>query len=122
MRIDLGCIFWVLLLSLLFTGSVTLGSVLSTIFYIIAGFVLLALIGSYILRRRLIKMQQQAQEQGAHYRTYTWNFGGGRQSNHTNTHSSQTNPNEGRVSVESAPKPQKRINEDVGEYVDFEEN
>lgn len=120
MRIDLGCIFWVLLLSLLFTGSVTLGSVLSTIFYIIAGLVLFALIGSYILRRRIRKMQEEASQQGAHYRTYTWNFGGGRQSTES-TNSSQANRNEGRVRVETSVKPQKRVNDDVGEYVDFEE-
>lgn len=124
MRSDFSLIFWIVLLVLLLSGTITLGGIFSFIFYIIGFFILLSLIGTLIFRYRMRKIQQQMNEQGAQqgaqYRTYTWHFGGGHQSAEK-TNSSQANRNEGRVRVETSVKPQKRVNDDVGEYVDFEE-
>jgi predicted lipid-binding transport protein (Tim44 family) len=126
MRSDLSLIFWIVLLGLMLTGTISFGSILSFIFGVIGFFILLALIGTLIFRHRLRKMQREAQEQsgpsGA-YRTYTWHFGGGHNGNSSSHTSSRhhSNPNEGRVSVDSIPRTQKRVNEDVGEYVDFKE-
>lgn len=120
MVINLGPIFWILLLFLLLTG--TIGSFFSIIFGIIGFFLLLALVGAFILRRRIRKAQQEAYQQAEQFRNYTWNYNQSGGNTSSANHHTQTNPNEGRVRVSGNATPQKRVNDDVGEYVDFEEN
>lgn len=115
MKRDIGLWIWIIVLFLLLTGTVTLGDIFSLIFGIIGFFILLSLIGTLIFRNRVRQAQRQAQERGEEFRGYTWNFGG-----YQNT-SRPRDPNEGKVSVKSVPRTQKRVNDEVGEYVDFEE-
>lgn len=115
MRSDFSTIVWIVVLVLLLTGAISLGDIFSLIFSVVGLFILLALIGSLVFRHRIRRAMHEADERGEEFKGYTWNFGG-----YQNT-SRPRNPNEGRVSVKSVPKTQKRVNEDVGEYVDFKE-
>ena len=63
------------------------------------------------LRRASRKFEQQAREESQQYSQHTYSRGNYSQSN-----------NEGDVKVHSTPQqPQKRVSDNVGDYVDFEE-
>ena len=115
MRSETWTWIWIIVLILLLTGTISLGDIFGLIFGIIGFLILLALIGSLIFRHRVRRAQQEASSRGEEFRGYTWNFGG-----YQNT-SRPRNPEEGKVRVKSAPKPKKRVNDNVGEYVDFKE-
>ncbi len=115
MRSDLGTIIWIVVLVLLLTGAISLGDIFSLIFSTIGFIILVALVASLVFRHRIRRAMNEANERGEEFKGYTWNFGG-----YQNT-SRPRNPNEGRVSVKSVPNTQKRVSEDVGEYVDFKE-
>lgn len=107
---------WVILLVLLLTGAISLGDIFSFILYTIGFIILMGLIGVLIFRYRIRRAQRLAEERGEPFAGYTWHFGG-----FSNTTRPQ-NPNEGRVKIKTGPRPKKRVNDDVGEYVDFKEN
>ena len=115
MRSTASTWIWIILLFLLLTGAVSLGDIFSVIFSVIGFFILLGLIGSLILRHKIRKAQQEAAQQGEEFRGYSWNFGG----YHNTTR--PRNPDEGKVRLHTKPDTRKRVNEDVGEYVDFKE-
>lgn len=106
---------WIIVLVLLLTGTISLGDIFSVIFHIVGFFILLFLIFALVFRYRVRRAQQQAEERGEEFKGYSWNFGG-----FQNT-SRPKNPDEGRVRVKSTPQNKKRVNDDVGEYVDFKE-
>ena len=115
MRSETRLWIWIIVLFLLLTGTISLGDIFSFVFHII-GFIILAfLIASLVLRYRVARAQRQAAERGEEFKGYQWHFGGSQ-----NT-SRPSNPDEGKVRVKSATKPKKRVNENVGEYVDFKE-
>lgn len=116
MRSEIRLWIWIILLFLLLTGAISLGDIFSFIFGIVGFLILLALIGTLVFRYKVRRAQREASERGEEFKGYTWNFGG-----YQNTSRPQ-NPDEGRVRVKSAPKPKKRVSDDVGEYVDFKEN
>lgn len=110
--------FWIgmIVLFLLLSGAITLGDIFGVIFTIIGFFLLLAIVGMAIFRSRVRRAQREAASRGEEFKGYSWHFGGQRE----NT-SPRHNPDEGKVTVERTVRPKKRVNEDVGEYVDFEE-
>lgn len=113
-----GLRYWILifLLMLTLTGAITIGDIFSFIFGVIGFALLLALVGNLVLRYRIIKARRQAEERGEEFKGYTWHFG-----SHSHTYGTQ-NPDEGHVKVSRTEKPKKKkVNKDVGEYVDFEE-
>ncbi len=87
------------------------------ILYIVLGFVLLLVVLLIALRWRIYKVQQQVRDQ----------FGNAQQQQGFNPFTRQqqrpTNqPEEGEVTIhKTTATPEKRISEDVGDYVEFEE-
>lgn len=103
-----------------------LRGIASFIVFLIVGFVLLVLLLAVLVRWRIYKMQRQmeaklrqgggAASQGGFY-TFYGNMGGRRQQQGRSAAN-----NEGDVRVhQTGGKPEKRISEDVGDYVEFEE-
>lgn len=91
-------------------------SLFGYILYAILGLVLLAVISFGVLVYRMRKMQQDVMDQfrqqgeGRGYQRYTYRS------------YRRQNTNEGNVSVHSTTAvPEKKISDDVGEYVDFKE-
>lgn len=93
---------------------------LSFIFYCIVGFYLLGFLGRLALRFWLRRMQKRYEQNpnGANFRSYTWGFGNG--NNQQQQQQDQQKKSEGQVTVE-AKEQAKRVNKNIGEYVDFEE-
>lgn len=116
MRSDRG--IWILICVMLFImigGGPLLGRMLFFVLEIAGFFVLLALISMLLFRHRVRRAQRQAQERGEEFSGYTWHFGG-----YQNT--TRPDPNgRAEVKVEGQPKSKKRVSDNVGEYVDFDE-
>lgn len=115
MRSELGTWIWIMVLLLLLTGTISLGDIFGLIFGFFGFIILILLILSLVFRSRVRRAQRQADERGEEFGGYTWHFGG-----YENT-SRPRNPNEGKVSVKGTAKSRKRVKDNVGEYVDFEE-
>lgn len=82
--------------------------VLKIIFYIVLAFWLLGLLGRVALRYLLYRAKKSG---GAYYTTYSW--GGTKQ---------RKEPHNGDVDIDTSKiKNNKKINSNVGEYVDYEE-
>ncbi|MFI3266731.1 MAG: DUF4834 family protein [Rikenellaceae bacterium] len=90
---------------------------ISFIIYFVIGFYLLGFVGRILFRLWLRRIQKRYQQnpQGANFRSYTWGFGQQQQQQEQ-----EQNKKEGEVTVKAQEK-QKRVNKDIGEYVDFEE-
>ncbi len=88
---------------------------ISFIMYFVIGFYLLGFVGRILFRLWLRRIQKRYQQnpQGANFRSYTWGSGQQQQQQ-------EQNKREGEVTVKTQEK-QKRVNQDIGEYVDFEE-
>ena len=112
----------IIMLVLALTGFISLGDIFGFIFGVIGIVILIALVGLIVLRIRIAKARKAAEARGEQFTGYTWHFGshGNGSTGHTsNTH---TNPDEGRVRVSRTEAPKKKkVNKNVGEYVDFEE-
>ncbi len=93
---------------------------LTFIFFFIVTVYVLGLLGRMFLRYWLHKKQKEFEEQfgqnggGFTYRQYTWGRGANRQRQ-------ENRKREGEVSVQRPAVETKKVNRDVGEYVDFEE-
>lgn len=115
MRAGAGTYILIILLVLLLFGLVSIGDILSVAFYIIMGFLILIIIGFLILRYRINRIRRRMEESGEEYRSYRWGSAGGSRSR------SQKKP-EGEVIVErTASSYEKRVNSQVGEYVEYED-
>lgn len=113
MRND-GCL-WVLIfmmLVIMIGGGPLLGGVIMFVLELVGFLILMALVVMLVFRYRIRRAQRQAQERGEEFSGYTWHFGG-----YQNT----TRPTDNEVKIKSAPQSKKRVSENVGEYVDFDE-
>ena len=104
------------------TAPALLRGLATLILYLVLGFVIFIVVVLAMMRWRLYKVQQQVRRQfDEQQRNATggfWSFHGsttqGQQRHSTST--------EGEVKIrKSGATPEKRISEDVGDYVDFEE-
>lgn len=86
---------------------------LSILFFVVAGFYLLGWIGRMLLRWFILSQARKMEQGGATFRGFTWSSGGS--SNH------KTEKKEGEVRVERKVQVEKKVNKQVGEYVDYEE-
>lgn len=91
---------------------VGLGTILGIILYIIGAMVVLAILTSIVISYRINRLRRQAEAEGRNFdrKQYGWGFG-----NHTRQ------SNEGDVTVQGDNASKKRVNDNVGEYVDFQE-
>lgn len=95
-------------------------AILTVIFVIIASFYLLGLAGRILLRYWIRKKQREFAENfgegqgGFTFKQYTW---GGRPAGSRSQRSART----GEVRVEETRRVEKRVNNKVGEYVEYEE-
>lgn len=85
-------------------------TLLQFIFFFLLGIYLFGLLGKVLLRYWIARQQQKFGE-GAYTRTYRW--GAGR--------TARTAKPEGDVTVQQARPAKKKINRNVGDYVDYEE-
>ena len=86
---------------------------LTVLFFIIVGFYLFGLLGRLFLNYWIRKKQREfAEGNGGFSRTYTWGTGFGR--------SNRPKP-EGDVTVQQTADARKKVNRNVGDYVDYEE-
>jgi len=86
--------------------------ILTVLFFIIAGFYLAGLLGRLLLGHWIRKKQREFGE-GGFSRTYTWSTG---------RRDASERKTEGDVTVSrTQASPEKKINRDVGDYVDYEE-
>lgn len=105
------------ILILAFTAPTVLRGLATLILYIILGFMILIVVLMLMLRWRIYKVQQQVREQFGQQQAHNgFNpFGGQRQN-------TRQQPTEGEVKVHTTTaKPEKKIADNVGDYVDFEE-
>ena len=92
-------------------------SLLGYMLYAILGLVLLAVISFGVLAWRMSRVQRDVMNQ---FRRQRENAGHQQYNNFRSSH--RGTANEGDVSVHATtPRPEKRISDDVGEYVDFKE-
>ncbi len=111
-----------MLLVLTLTGAITLGDIFGFIFGVIGIVTLVALIGLIVLRIKIAKARKAAEARGEQFTGYTWHFGSHTNGSTGHTANTHTNPDEGRVRVSRTMAPKKKkVNKNVGEYVDFEE-
>ena len=94
-------------------------AILTILFFIVAGFYLLGLVGRLVLRYWLQKKQREFAQNfgegqgGFTFKQYTW----GRPSGARSRRAKRT----GEVRVEEMRHIEKRVNRNVGEYVEYEE-
>lgn len=107
----------ILLLVLLLFGAISIGDILSVVFYIFLGIGLLVAAAIVIMRvklARIKKKMESGEPGGAYYKTYTWGARGGR--------TDDSGKREGEVTVEQAGRlKSKMVSDSVGDYADYEE-
>ena len=102
------CLF--ILLMALASPSMVAG-VFKVILYIVMFFILMMLLGGLYLNYRIKRLRRQAEEQQMRNASGSYrNYG----------HKTQQ-PREGEVSVHQTEPQEKKINKNVGDYVDFED-
>lgn len=109
------CLF-ILLMALASPSMASMAAgVLKVILYIVMFFILLMLLGGLYLNYRIKRLRRQAEEQmrGGNG-TYT-------HSTHRGYGNQPQQPREGEVSVHQTEPQEKKINSNVGDYVDFED-
>ena len=94
------------------SGKLTyMEALLTFLFFLIAGFYLISLLGRVFFSHWIRKKQRQFSEgKGDFFRAYTW-----RQTDRSSKRS------EGDITVSTTRQTEKKINKNVGDYVDFEE-
>ena len=107
-----------LIVVLALTAPALLRGLATVILYLVLGFVLFIVVVLLMMRWRLYKVQQQVrrqfEEQQRHSNGGFAGFGSFRRQPH--------NPSEGEVKIrQTGSKSEKRIADDVGDYVEFEE-
>lgn len=111
-----------LIVVLALTAPALLRGLATLILYLVLGFVIFIVVVLAMMRWRLYKVQQQVRRQ---FDEQQRNATGGFWSFHGSTTQSQQRhaaSTEGEVKIrKSGATPEKRISEDVGDYVDFEE-
>ncbi len=113
MRAGIGTYILVIVLVLLLFGLISVGDVLSAVFYIIMGIVLLIIIGLLVFRYRMNRLRRDMEQRGEQYRTYTWGSG---------TRSARREKRDGEVTVQQTGSSRKKVvSNQVGDYVEYEE-
>ncbi len=108
-------ILCLVILLLALASPALVAGVFKAILYIVMFFILMMLLGGLYMSYRINKLRRQTEEQmrggnGTYSRTTSRNYG------------SQTKqPREGEVSVHQTEPQEKKINSNVGDYVDFED-
>lgn len=94
------------------SGKLTyMEALLTFLFFLIAGFYLISLLGRVFFSHWIRKKQRQFSEgKGDFFRAYTWG-----QADRSSKRS------EGDITVSTTRQTEKKINKNVGDYVDFEE-
>jgi len=94
------------------SGKLTyMEALLTFLFFLIAGFYLISLLGRVFFSHWIRKKQRQFSEgKGDFFRAYTWG--------QTDRSSKRS---EGDITVSTTRQTEKKINKNVGDYVDFEE-
>ncbi|MCC8089548.1 MAG: DUF4834 family protein [Rikenellaceae bacterium] len=90
---------------------------LEIILIIVAVFYLTGILGRYLLRRFIARKQKEFEErfgqgQGGYYKQYTWGSG-----NKTRNETAE----EGEIKITATGKTTKKINSQVGDYVEYTE-
>lgn len=101
-----------------------MGGFLEFILYCVLGFYLLGYLARFLLGlwvRRMQKRYEQNPNRG-NFRAYTWGngHGFGARGAAQNQQQEQQKKQEGEVTIKTQEQ-QKRVNKNIGEYVDFEE-
>jgi len=91
-------------------------NILTFIFFLFLGFYLLQWVVRLWFRRRLRKLQQQMENGGGqgYYKQYTWGRG-------TSAQRERHQTREGEIKVETGAAPGKKVNDRIGDYVEYEE-
>lgn len=105
-----------IVLVLLVFGVISLGDVLSVLFYIVMGIAILVLLGFLVLRYRILRIRREMERQGgdpnASYRA----------GNRPRASRDSQNRREGEVTVERTKvSVSKKTRNEVGDYVEYEE-
>lgn len=101
------------LLILVIFGVVSLGDVLSVVGYVILGVIVLVLIAAVVVSYRINRLRRRMDDEGETGSYNTWSFG---------TRQRHSQRKEGDVTIEKpSQQGEKRVNDKVGDYVDFEE-
>lgn len=92
-------------------GLISVGDVLSLVFYIILGVVILGIIGVLAFRYKMNRMRREMEENGETFRGYSW--GSGR---------TQQGKKDGEVTIQrTQAAEEKKVSSSVGDYVEYED-
>lgn len=92
-------------------GLISVGDVLSLVFYIILGVVILGIIGVLAFRYKMNRMRREMEENGETFRGYSW--GSGR---------AQQGKKDGEVTIQrTQAAEEKKVSSSVGDYVEYED-
>lgn len=113
MRSGIGTYILIIVLVLMLFGLISIGDVLSVIFYIIIGVVALALLAAIVFRLYIARVRRRMEANGQTGRQYT-NSWGSRQR--------EEKKQDGDVTVQHTEvSHSKMVSNEVGDYVEFEE-
>lgn len=108
----IGTYILITILILILFGLVSVGDVLSVVFYILLGIAVLVLAGVLFLQYKLNRIRRQMEQNGQSSRTYTWGSRAERQ---------QTKQ-DGEVTVQQTrAAAEKVVSNQVGDYVEYED-
>lgn len=108
----IGTYIFITILILILFGLVSVGDVLSVVFYILLGIAVLVLAGVLFLQYKLNRIRRQMKQNGQSSRTYTWGSRAERQ---------QTKQ-DGEVTVQQTrAAAEKVVSNQVGDYVEYED-
>lgn len=108
----IGTYILITILILILFGLVSVGDVLSVVFYILLGIAVLVLAGVLFLQYKLNRIRRQMEQNGQSSRIYTWGSRAERQ---------QTKQ-DGEVTVQQTrAAAEKVVSNQVGDYVEYED-
>ena len=111
MRSGIGTYILIILLVLMLFGLISVGDVLSLVFYIILGIVILGIIGVLAFRYKMNRLRRQMEENGETFRGYSWGSGHARQEKR-----------DGEVTIQRTQAvEEKKVSSSVGDYVEYED-
>lgn len=113
MRGGIGAYILIILLVLMLFGLISLGDVISVVFYVIVGFIVLVLAAVLFFRYKIGRLRKQMERDGETYRGYTWGAG---------SRAREEKRADGEVTVQQTETSKtKAVRSEVGDYVEYEE-
>lgn len=113
MRGGVGAYILIILLVLMLFGLISIGDVISVVFYIIAGFAVLIIAAVLFFRYKMGRLRKQMEQDGQTYRGYTWGAG---------SRAREEKTEDGEVTVQQTETSKtKAVRSEVGDYVEYEE-